>query len=114
MLSFDTWNELMDRFLGELSAAFPSRRSAVDVVRAGMTATTLLDDAGPCKLFVSRLGSYASQIASRDGSMFDDIGEVAGVELGDMYREADDASRSTIFEYVETLLRLGSHLISNS
>jgi hypothetical protein len=112
MLSYSTWNDLMDRFLGELSAAFPSRKSAVDAVRTGMTAATLLDDASPCKMFVAHLMPYANRVASRDGSMFDEIGEVAGVELGDMYAEADEASRSTIFEYVETLMTLGTHLIS--
>lgn len=114
MLSFETWNELMDKFLVELSAAFPSRKSSVDVVRTGMVASTLMDDSTPCKMFVENLRPFAHRVSDRDGSMFDEIGEVAGVDLADMYAESDAATRSTIFEYLETLLTLGHHLIVHS
>lgn len=114
MLSYETWNDLLDRFLGELSAAFPTRRGAVETVRAGLTAATLLDDSRPCKMFVVELLPHASRVTSRDGSLFSEIGEVAGVDLGDMYAEADGSSRATIFEYVESLLTLGNHLVSNA
>jgi hypothetical protein len=113
MLSWETWNELLDKFLGELAARFPSRKSGVETVRATSVASTLLDESKACTIFVAELLPYARRIADRDGSMFGEIGKVAGVELSEMYAKADDATRETIFEYLQTLLTLGNHLLAH-
>jgi hypothetical protein len=111
----NAFNEMMDQFLTELNLTFPENKAVIKF----QAAFELLRQTAPSQILDNFMGSvkpYGAKIMAKDDSFITidskDIEALGEIDLGAMWAESSDTTKSAIWQYVQTLFILGTTIKS--
>jgi hypothetical protein len=111
----NAFNEMMDQFLTELNLTFPTNKAVIKF----QAAFELLRQTAPSQILDNFMGSvkpYGAKIMAKDDSFIlvdsKDIDALGGIDLGAMWEESSNTTKSAIWQYVQTLFILGTTIKS--
>lgn len=105
------FNEMMDQFLTELNLTFPENKAVIKF----QAAFELLRQTAPSQILDNFIGSvkpYGAKIMAKDDSFIivdsKDIEALGDIDLGSMWNESSDTTKSAIWQYLQTLFILAT------
>jgi hypothetical protein len=111
----NAFNEMMDQFLTELNLTFPTNKAVIKF----QAAFELLRQTAPSQILDNFMGSvkpYGGKIMAKDDSFIivdsKNIDALGDIDLGAMWAESSDTTKSAIWQYVQTLFILGTTIKS--
>ena len=113
MSSTSAFNDTLLEFLNDLAESFPEEKQIPVLI----TKTEVLKKSNPRKLVegcMKQLAPLANQIVQRDENIFKEHAEVIpGLNMATMWNDKlSDNSKNAIWEYINTLLMLGTTIMS--
>ena len=113
MSSTSAFNDTLLEFLNDLTETFPEEKQ----IPVLTTKTELLKKSNPRKLVencMKRLAPLANQIVQKDETIFKENSElIPGLNMSSMWdSNLSDNSKNAIWEYLNTLLMLGTTIMS--
>lgn len=115
MTTVNAFNEMMDQFLTELNLTFPSNKSVIKV----QSAFELVKRTNPSHVlenFMKAVKPYSKKIMSKDESFVlkdsHNIEFLNDLDIISMWNEASDTTKSAIWQYLQTLVVLGTTIQS--
>lgn len=115
MTTVNAFNEMMDQFLTELNLTFPSNKSVIKV----QSAFEVVKRTNPSHVldnFMNAVKPYSKKIMSKDESFVmkdsENIEFLHDLDIISMWNESSDATKSAIWQYLQTLVVLGTTIQS--
>jgi hypothetical protein len=104
MTTLNAFHDMMGQFLGDLSDTFPENetiKAAKDLPRTRETFDAFMKDIKP----------WTAQMMQKDPAFFCAENKfVHKLDLGSVWPEATDASKSAIWQYIQTMYMIGTTL----
>ena len=112
MTTLSAFNTMLKSFLEELAEVYPEEKS-VGVFLAGFDALVATNARMPMDLFVGAVSPHADAVMSKDPSLFAKL-DFGGIDMGKLWAQPDvsDATRDAIWQYLHTLMLLGTTVSS--
>jgi hypothetical protein len=111
----NAFNDMMEQFLTELNLTFPDNKSVVkfqasfEILRA-TTPRAVLDN------FMDSVGPFTKKIMAKDDTFITDdsrdISAISDIDLSTIWGSASDTTKSAIWQYLHTLIVLGTTIKS--
>jgi hypothetical protein len=111
----NAFNDMMEQFLSELNMTFPENKSVIKF----QASFELLRNTTPRKIldnFMDAVTPYTKKIMSRDEKFITDdaknIPTISEIDLDTMWNQASEQTKSAIWQYLHTLIVLGTTIKS--
>jgi hypothetical protein len=111
----NAFNDMMEQFLNELNMTFPENKSVIKF----QASFELLRNTTPRKIldnFMDAVTPYTKKIMSRDEKFITDdaknIPTISEIDLDTMWNQASEQTKSAIWQYLHTLIVLGTTIKS--
>lgn len=115
MTTVNAFNEMMDQFLTELNLTFPENKSVMKV----QSAFEIVKRTNPSHVldnFMKSVKPYSKKIMSKDDTFItrdsNDIEFLHDIDIISMWSDSSDATKSAIWQYLQTLVVLGTTIQS--
>lgn len=115
MTTIHAFNEMMDQFLTELNLSFPSNKGVIK----SQTAFEVLRRTNPEEIldnFMKAVKPYGKKIMAHDETFIlndsKDIPFLNDIDIVGMWGESSDNTKSAIWQYMQTLVLLGTTIQS--
>ena len=115
MATVKAFNEMMDQFLTELNLTFPENKAVVkfqasfEVVKATKPGAVLENFMKAVKPFSKKIMARDDTFISVDAGTINALGDI---DLAGMWTKSSDATKDAIWQYLYTLLVLGTTISS--
>jgi hypothetical protein len=111
----NAFNDMMEQFLNELNMTFPENKSVIKF----QASFELLRNTTPRKIldnFMDAVTPYTKKIMSRDETFITEdaknIPTISEIDLGTMWGQASEQTKGAIWQYLHTLIVLGTTIKS--
>jgi hypothetical protein len=115
MATVKAFNDMMEQFLTELNLTFPENKSVIKFQAAFELARTTRP-AAVLDNFMSSIKKYSKKVMTRDDTFItEDTKNIKGLmdlDLAGIWENATDATKDAIWQYLYTLVVLGTTITS--
>lgn len=109
------FNEMMEQFLTELNLTFPENKAVVKF-QSSFEVIKRTHPSHVLDSFMSCVKPYGKKIMAKDETFItvdaDSIEFLQGIDLKNMWGESSDTTKSAIWQYLQTLLVIGTTIQS--
>jgi hypothetical protein len=113
--TINAFNDMMEQFLNELNMTFPENKSVIKF----QASFELLRTTAPRKIldnFMDAVTPYTKKIMARDELFITEdahnIPTISDIDLGAIWSQASDQTKAAIWQYLHTLIVLGTTIKS--
>jgi hypothetical protein len=115
MTTVSAFNEMMDQFLTELNLTFPKNKGVIKF-QSSFEVVKRTNPSHVLENFMNCVKPYGKKIMAKDDSFItEDTGDIEflnDIDLKSMWSESSDSTKSAIWQYLHTLLILGTTIQS--
>lgn len=109
---YQAFNQLLGMFLSELKSGFPQHQSIIERADDALQLVIAANFKKPAEVFGKLAGPYTSKVMAREESVipeFDKSGLIS-ISLADLWKDATDADKDVIWQYLNSICFMGMGL----